>query len=312
MEEKNALEKERALQSRSGKRQRQILLVADEDAAYRSEVAGTFRELFQVVEAETVQATLDSVTEYQDRISAVLLSATLPEPGGVLALNEIKRNRGTYGLPIIMTGPPDALLEEKALVLGADVYVDKPHTQKSLWTQTLRAMGTTSSQAWERSLEEEAYRDYQTGLLNRRGLSAAVGTLKEEDTPLAVFLFDLDNLKLVNDHLGHGEGDRLIEAFSTLLHSHTRESDILSRYGGDEFVVVMKQMRSEKAALKKGEEICRAFQKIQFAGGIHAACTAGIAFSLTGESVADLVALADQALYSAKADGKGRCRLWKG
>ena len=119
-------------------------------------------------------------------------------------------------------------------------------------------------------------------------------------------------MKLVNDHLGHGEGDRLIEAFSTLLHSHTRESDILSRYGGDEFVVVMKQMRSEKAALKKGEEICRAFQKIQFAGGIHAACTAGIAFSLTGESVADLVALADQALYSAKADGKGRCRLWKG
>lgn len=57
---------------------------------------------------------------------------------------------------VIVTGPPDALLEEKALELGAEEYVDKPHTAKSLRRQVLRAMGTTAFQEWKDSLQEEA------------------------------------------------------------------------------------------------------------------------------------------------------------
>ena len=70
--------------------------------------------------------------------------------------------------------------------------------------------------------------------------------------PLAVYLFDLDNLKHINDTFGHMRGDQTISAFAELLREQTRESDILSRFGGDEFVVIMKQMKSGEALSKKG------------------------------------------------------------
>lgn len=79
----------------------------------------------------------------------------------------------------------------------------------------------------EQILREEAYRDYLTDLLNRRGLYAVCQSLRQDDAPLALFLFDLDNLKKVNDQLGHDCGDQRIRQFSRLLRSHFRQSDIL-------------------------------------------------------------------------------------
>ena len=293
------------------KRLRPVFLIADEDASYRSRVRETFEDLFQIAEAGTVRAVLDCVAANRDRLAAVLLSATLPEPDGFSALEAVKRSRAVWSTHVVITGPPDALLEEKALELGAEEYVDKPHTCKSLRRQVLRAMGTTAFREWKDSLQEEACWDYQTGLLNRRGFTAAVGALRAEDLPLAVCIFDLDDLKKANDTFGHMEGDRLIEEFGALLRAHTRESDILSRYGGDEFVVVMKRMRSGEAALKKGGEICRAARELRASRGTAASCTAGIVFSGSEEPMTELIARADRALYRAKAGDKGKCCLWK-
>ena len=75
-----------------------------------------------------------------------------------------------------------------------------------------------------------------TGLYNRRGLQAALSSLRKEDFPLALCLFDLDNLKQVNDTYGHDAGDRFIEAFADIVRHKTRLDDIQCRYGGDEFL----------------------------------------------------------------------------
>ena len=96
-------------------------------------------------------------------------------------------------------------------------------------------------------MRQEAHQDYLTGLLNRRGLLDAVQGLCEGDMPAALYLFDLDDLKRINDMLGHMEGDRMIRQFGALLRAHTRASDIVARFGGDEFVVVMRQMRGEES-----------------------------------------------------------------
>ena len=113
-------------------------------------------------------------------------------------------------------------------------------------------MRSAASRERERMLEGEACQDYLTGLLNRRGLEAAADALDGKDMPLAVYLFDLDNLKHINDTFGHMRGDQTISAFAELLREQTRESDILSRFGGDEFVVIMKQMKSGESAVKRG------------------------------------------------------------
>ena len=290
---------------------RRVLLVADEDGRYREQAREALEGIFQILEAATVQAALDALEEHGAQIAAVLLSSSLPEPDGFAVLDRAKQIRKAGRLPVIMTGPPDPKLEEHALEQGAEEYADKPHTSKTLRKRTLRVMEKSSSREWELALQE-ACRDYQTGLLNRRGFDAAMGALKEEDMPVALCLFDLDNLKQINDTCGHVEGDRLIESFASLLKTHTRERDILARFGGDEFVVVMKRMRSEEAALKKGREICDAFRKKKFAGEMASSCTGGIAFCQSGDLVTEKIVQADRALYHEKADGKGSCRLWRG
>ena len=97
----------------------------------------------------------------------------------------------------------------------------------------------TAYQSRECSMISEACRDYLTGLLNRRGFQTALDSIQKEDFPVAVFLFDLDNLKLTNDQMGHGAGDQLLKHFADVLRQNTRSSDILCRYGGDEFLIVI-------------------------------------------------------------------------
>jgi diguanylate cyclase (GGDEF)-like protein len=176
--------------------------------------------------------------------------------------------------------------------------------------RTMRAMRSAATRERERMLKNDACRDYLTGLLNRRGLEAAVDALDGKDMPLAVYLFDLDNLKHINDTFGHVRGDLTISAFAELLRNQTRESDILSRFGGDEFVVIMKQMKSGKSAVRKGEDICRSIREYPFADKIPAYCSAGVVIWDTREPLPVILEHADQALYRAKAEKKGGCCLW--
>ncbi|MDC7286331.1 EAL domain-containing protein [Blautia schinkii] len=161
-----------------------------------------------------------------------------------------------------------------------------------------------------RTLRDKACRDTMTGLLNRRGLDMIAETLRQEASS-AVFMFDLDDLKKFNDKYGHVEGDHLIIHFASLLRAHTRADDVLVRMGGDEFLVVMRQMRSLKDALKKGSAICEAFYRSRYADLDTAACSAGVTLWHEKESIHEMIRRADEALYAAKDSGKGGCLSWK-
>ena len=116
-------------------------------------------------------------------------------------------------------------------------------------------------------------------------------------------------MKHINDTYGHMEGDRLLQGFGALLRAHTRESDILARFGGDEFIVMMKRMTSGQAAQKKGEEICRALQELSF-GEMKASVSPMGSPPLEREPIGEVIRRVDQALYQAKATCKGQCCLW--
>ena len=174
----------------------------------------------------------------------------------------------------------------------------------------MQLTGLSAHQAREKILQDEACRDYLTGLLNRRGLHAAIDALRQEDLPLALYLFDLDDLKKVNDGYGHDKGDELLTAFGELLRKQTRNGDILCRYGGDEFVVILRRMSEKEVVQRKGEEICRGIGE-SFTGEFHASCSAGAVLCSPGEKPSGaLLEQADKALYIAKQMGKGNCRLW--
>ena len=136
--------------------------------------------------------------------------------------------------------------------------------------------------------------------------------MRRDDLPVTLCLFDLDNLKAVNDTCGHAAGDRMILAFASLLRENTRSGDILCRYGGDEFVVVLKKLDSVETVLRKGEQICRAFKTSLEGEEFTASCSGGMAMCPEKERPgAWLIDRADRALYYAKRQMKGACTLWQ-
>lgn len=290
---------------------RRVVLVADEDAGYRAGARKTFEGKYQVVEAADGESALSCLASYESKIALALISMTLSGPSGLDVLKVIERESAVWNIPVIATAAADPFLEEKALEQGADDFIAKPYRQGSLWNRAKRAMGATVAREREQALADAAVRDYQTGLLNRRGLVAASETINREDAPLAVYMFDLDNLKYINDAFGHMEGDRLIQEFSAILRTYTRGSDIVSRYGGDEFVVIMKRMWSEESARKKGDEICRRIRGIRFGDETSATCSVGVAMWDGNKKMEEMLERADRALYCAKRASKGGCCLWR-
>ena len=119
--------------------------------------------------------------------------------------------------------------------------------------------------------------------------------------------------RTTNDTCGHEVGDRLIQGFASVLRSQTRGEDILCRYGGDEFVVILKHMGRSEDALRKGEKICSIFRESMEGIDWKPSCSAGIALCGADERPSTgLIERADQAVYRAKRDKKGDCCLWDG
>lgn len=239
------------------------------------------------------------------------MSLSLSDPDGFSVLTEIQKEKKLWCFPVLTVGAPDAETERKALEMGADDFAGKPHFMLSLLKRLQRVISAAVNQEKTRMLEDVAYKDHLTGVLNRRGMEAALKTLSRRDLPLAVYIFDLDNLKNCNDTYGHAKGDQMLAQFGQILRAHTRENDILARVGGDEFVAVVKQMPSAEVAAKKGEEICRAVRACCSQDGVSISCSGGVVMMEQGDSMGDGMEYADRALYRAKKTKKGSCCLWK-
>lgn len=173
---------------------------------------------------------------------------------------------------------------------------------------------TTELEKANRQLAEMAARDSLTGLYNRRHFSNLLTQLFAEatryDTDLTCMMLDLDNLKRVNDSLGHQTGDRLLQLTAEVIRQTMRESDVAVRYGGDEFVVVLPQtvLADATAFAERLQSNFRAQLMNELPEAIVASLSIGLASRDEHQPVTamDLIKLADEALYQAKAGGKNR------
>jgi diguanylate cyclase (GGDEF)-like protein len=165
-----------------------------------------------------------------------------------------------------------------------------------------------------RRLLEETQRlaltDSLTGIANRRAmhqlLEHELKTAERYRTPLAFAIFDLDDLKVLNDTHGHSAGDDALKNFAELLSHNARRGDIVARYAGDEFVLVM--LRTDREAATKGiERILSAFGQESLRASIGVAM-----YPQDGTDEQSLFYAADEALYSAKLAGKNCYRFYRG
>ncbi|MBY5405011.1 GGDEF domain-containing protein [Rhizobium sp. Z1P35] len=157
----------------------------------------------------------------------------------------------------------------------------------------------------------DAITDPLTGLLNRRALFDQYGT-RPMGTTTAVIVFDIDHFKSVNDRFGHAAGDRVLNVFAGELSAHCRTGDTAARLGGEEFVLVLKEIMPGRAELT-AERIRRAFE----AREIHIddevlTCTVSVGVAPGRSKSLDFDAMlsaADKALYVAKRAGRNRVEL---
>ena len=165
----------------------------------------------------------------------------------------------------------------------------------------------------QKQLHDQAIRDSVTGVYNRRYLdeilSLELARAKRKGYPLSIIMLDIDFFKKVNDSFGHKAGDDVIIALGRLLMSQTRGSDCVSRYGGDEFVMVMPEMAAEHA-LQRAELWREAFKAMVYQIGekvVQVTVSLGIStFPENGSDSETLLKEADAALYQAKTTGRDR------
>jgi diguanylate cyclase (GGDEF)-like protein len=165
--------------------------------------------------------------------------------------------------------------------------------------------------AFEEQLKHQASHDYLTGLHNQASfyehLSRALSRARRQESMVALLFIDLDDFKLVNDYLGHQEGDRVLREVAERLKGCVREEEMAARLGGDEFVVVLEDVADASAAVRVAERFQEQLRGASDAHDGHWLCasaTIGIAVD-TPELSQQLVHAADLAMYEAKGMGKG-------
>jgi diguanylate cyclase (GGDEF)-like protein len=178
----------------------------------------------------------------------------------------------------------------------------------------LKAQKAELTDALDR-IREMAIRDELTGLINRRQMLQVLNdnaALNKRDLMnFSVALLDLDFFKRVNDTHGHGVGDEVLRGFAAEAQRVLRETDIIARWGGEEFLVVMPELPpgSPTLGLERLRATLASLQLSTTAPDLRMAFSAGVTAYRVGESTQETIERADKALYEAKAAGRNRCVL---
>jgi len=175
----------------------------------------------------------------------------------------------------------------------------------------LLAVGLTLNR-FQTRLEEMATTDKLTGLANRQAfdilLNQAMREARRSGAPLSVLLADIDGFKAINDKYGHLAGDAVIRQVAETIHGCLRESDILCRWGGEEYLAALRGCGQEQALLL-AEKVCdrvRALRPNVDGEGLSLSISAGVATLLPDDGPDNLLGRADTALYAAKGSGRNR------
>jgi two-component system, cell cycle response regulator len=299
-----------------------VILVADDEPINRSLIQRRLeREGYRVFVAENGQAAVEMTRETLPDL--VILDVMMPEMDGLEACRLIKEDERTRDLPVIFLSARDETeMKVNGLTLGANDYISKPFKAEELLARVsvairlkrerdqLRATAEEARASAEIA-HEQAMTDALTGLLNRYGLQR---TLQREQSearryhrPLSCLLIDIDYFKDINDSYGHPAGDIALQQIAEILSKAVRGSDMVFRYGGEEFLVLLPETNLEGAAALA--EKIRVAADAQLFGDGHIfpmTLSAGVASLSDHESGHDMIARADMALYNAKAGGRNR------
>jgi len=241
----------------------------------------------------------------------ILLDTDLPDLKGFEVCRLLKADPATMIIPIIfLTGASSTEEKIKGLHLGALDYLTKPFDAAEL---LLRVGASLRIKSLLDLLSEKAMIDGLTGLWNRsyldRRLPAELSLSARTGWPFSCVMADVDHFKAINDTYGHAFGDLALRATSQVFAENSRAEDIVCRYGGEEFAILLPGVGVVGGAAFAERLRDRISQLILPYGGgvVRLTCSFGVAeISKDNVAGASPIQLADQALYQAKTTGRNR------
>ena len=294
------------IQSDRNSEQHRILIVEDQHPV------ANFYQLVLIQSGFAVEVITDTSNFLQKtmdyRPDLILMDLYMPKVNGFELAKLLRQMDEFVSIPIVfLSNEDDFDRRMEAMHLGGDDFLIKPiraaHLVESVKSRLERL----------RILRSYMVRDGLTGLINhttfRSMLAQEVSRCRRQDRQLALAMIDLDHFKNINDTYGHAVGDSILKSLSRLLKERLRKSDIIGRYGGEEFVAILLDA-DEDQALSVMDEIRDHFSEIEHhpiqKGSIYVTFSCGIANFPNFPTAKSLSDAADRAMYDAKAAGRNR------
>lgn len=297
------------------------ILIVDDSPSNLHVLAHALQNKYDVIVATNGHSVLQ-ILETQPHPDLILLDIMMPDMDGHEVCRRLKSNAGTRNIPVIFVTARDSLSDQQlGFNLGAVDYITKPVEVPLLLA---RVDVHIRLKLKSERLEELAMVDGLTDIANRRALDEALrresGRAAREQSSLAVLMIDIDHFKEYNDHYGHGAGDACLRKVAHRLKTEVHgPSDVVARYGGEEFCIVLPNCDAPNA-LHVAEHLRLSIEALHIPhlySSVSGLVTVSIGCSArhippSEAGSLSLRAEADEALYTAKSQGRNRVVLRAG
>ncbi len=237
----------------------------------------------------------------------ILLDIEMPGISGFDVCRQLKKDVMTRDIPVIfVTANDQEEDEEQGLLIGAVDYITKP-IRPVIVAARVNTHITLKKQ--RDLLSQMATHDQLTGLYNRHYLMESAGKkiayALRHHSHVSLLIMDIDHFKVVNDEYGHPFGDRVLREIATLMEKFSRKEDVVTRFGGEEFIILFDACK-QRDALAKAEWIRAQIEQLK-PDGYRVTASFGVTeLKSVGDNLEQMIKRADQALYQAKETGRNK------
>ena len=285
------------------------ILIVDDSVTSRMQLKFSLEKLpIKLFEAGDGKEALKVLKE-NPKIQLIITDQNMPKMTGIEMLREVRKTHNMSQLSLIgISASDDSCMSVEFLKNGANDFLTKPLLPEEVLSRVLTNL---EMQYYIRLAEDSAVRDFLTGLYNRKYLFETGGKIyenaKREHLSIVVAMIDIDYFKKINDRFGHQAGDDALKMLGALMQENFRDSDIVTRYGGEEFCIVLtntKLLHAVEVMNKLREKIENT--KVESHNiSFRMTVSIGLSDKIDG-SFEQMISEADKKLYQAKNDGRNR------